>query len=587
MTNAASHSARVAAFKIITVYWALLAFGMVLYTAMRLDALSVLEPMWAGAIAGTAVGQMLAVRRCRTWLAVFSILAIATLVLPHAPPEFGGKRLLLAFVPAALCGFWSLGDRTTLASFWFPAVIWMLAILDGAHAGSLPDGNGLALFVGLVVMFLVFLRVREERRVALWRTVAPDPLASPRPHAIVRERPSVQLARGAWGVFVTGLALAATAWLAPSLWEPEMHDGDHVAISSQQPSLGVPCCPAVPEEATHTRVKEYFEIGRADVFHHASAPKDWRVCDDDDPAVGNWNRGGRRTHGFRRPDLIAGNGTLSQMPTQPEHTDLYQPIVVSGDAPTSSWQPPAVPTSSTQPPSSGTSITTSVPTAPMSAPAPSVDVHATRRQLPPPAQPVPARSPQAHAPQDVQAQVAYAPQQDAHAAAQEARPHLSSNTLPAVTHEATSEPVRSEHVGGYQLLHWIAVLLAAMFFVQLISLALRPLRRALVLRHLRHPFWTETVDQRISNAWQLVLVGLRDAGWRADSGEAPRELAKRVAIEGVEDCAEILDRARHGIRIDREDLDKMASSADAAYGGARTKVGRVARAVACLRWPLV
>ena len=140
---------------------------------------------------------------------------------------------------------------------------------------------------------------------------------------------------------------------------------------------------------------------------------------------------------------------------------------------------------------------------------------------------------------------------------------------------------------GSRKIPWHAVLIAALFFTQLIALLLRPLRRALVLRHLRRPFWTETVDQRVSNAWQLVLVGLRDAGWRADGGEAPRELAKRANVDGVEDCATILDRARHGIRIDREDLDKMVSSADTAYRGARTKVGRVARMISWLRWPLV
>ena len=35
------------------VYWALLAFGMALYTSVRSDALDVLAPVWVGAIAGT------------------------------------------------------------------------------------------------------------------------------------------------------------------------------------------------------------------------------------------------------------------------------------------------------------------------------------------------------------------------------------------------------------------------------------------------------------------------------------------------------------------------------------------------------
>jgi hypothetical protein len=116
---------------------------------------------------------------------------------------------------------------------------------------------------------------------------------------------------------------------------------------------------------------------------------------------------------------------------------------------------------------------------------------------------------------------------------------------------------------------------------------LRPLRRAIALRHLRRPYWQETVDQRISNSWQLVLVGLRDAGWRAELAESPRELARRVGIAGVERCATILDRARHGIRIDHEDLDDMMRTADTAYRDARKQVRGVDRAASWLRWPLV
>ncbi|HUS28548.1 MAG TPA: hypothetical protein VMZ53_08565 [Kofleriaceae bacterium] len=600
---ASTASPRTAAIKIVAVYWALLVFGMVLYTAMRLDALAILEPMWAGTIAGTALGQVLAVRRYRTWLAVLLIIAVALFILPHAPPELGGKRLWFAFLPAAMCGYWSLGDRTSLASFWFPAVIWMLSILDGAHAGAMPNGNGLVLFAGLAVLFVVFLRVREERRVALWRSVAPEPLASPLPMLVVKERAGMQLARGAWGVFVTGLGFAATAWLAPTLWKPETHDGKHVAVGAESPNqIGVPCCPAVAEdEPTHTRVKEYFNIGRADTEHHVSEPKDCRVCPEEETYASN------EYAGFTRPSMVGdvhyhdgvpcdGTGHYHDVPavdgygtyTPTVRIGSYQPPSGTGGydgsspsttgagtpsspgtanpwATPSQWQNPstATPNANGSPYPSGVSITTNVP-APAAPTPSSYDYERPSQPTPPAAQP--------HHPA---------------AAPTPARPHLASNTSPAVTHNGPSTPVRPDRVGGFELLHWVAVLIAALFFVQLAALLLRPLRRALVLRHLRRPFWSETVDQRVSNAWQLVLVGLRDAGWRADGGEAPREVAKRVQVDGVEDCATILDRARHGIRIDREDLDKMVASADGAYRGARTKVGRFARAISWLRWPLV
>jgi hypothetical protein len=94
------------------------------------------------------------------------------------------------------------------------------------------------------------------------------------------------------------------------------------------------------------------------------------------------------------------------------------------------------------------------------------------------------------------------------------------------------------------------------------------------------------VDQRVSNAWQLALVGLRDAGWRATSGEAPREFASRVGVTGLERCAVILERARHGLGIDADDLSEMTRSADVAYHSARANLGAGARIASQLRWPL-
>ncbi len=103
------------------------------------------------------------------------------------------------------------------------------------------------------------------------------------------------------------------------------------------------------------------------------------------------------------------------------------------------------------------------------------------------------------------------------------------------------------------------MLLASALVLQLVAVALRPLRRAITLRHLRRPFWAETVDQRICNSWQLALIGLRDAGWRSSSNESPREFAGRVKVEGLERCATILERARHGLGVDAGDLTEMST----------------------------
>lgn len=115
----------------------------------------------------------------------------------------------------------------------------------------------------------------------------------------------------------------------------------------------------------------------------------------------------------------------------------------------------------------------------------------------------------------------------------------------------------------------------------------RAARRQLTLRHLARPFWAETLDQRISNHWQRVLIALADAGIHPTDGEQPQALAKRVAIEEMVACATILERVRHGVCVDASDLDLMDASATAVVSAARRQAGATGRAAAWLRWPLV
>src|SRR5205814_708042 len=108
--------ARGSAVKLVVVYWALLVFGMALYTALRLDALDAITPVWIGTIGGTVLGQVLAVRRYRAWLAILIVITTAIFVLPQLPDDLSRTKLWMAFLPAAVSGYWSLGDRTSLAA---------------------------------------------------------------------------------------------------------------------------------------------------------------------------------------------------------------------------------------------------------------------------------------------------------------------------------------------------------------------------------------------------------------------------------------------------------------------------------------
>jgi len=95
------------------------------------------------------------------------------------------------------------------------------------------------------------------------------------------------------------------------------------------------------------------------------------------------------------------------------------------------------------------------------------------------------------------------------------------------------------------------------------------------------------LPQRISNLWQLALIGLRDAGVHAAASELPEELARRAPVADVGACAAILARARHGLGLDDGDLEAMRAAAEGTFTAARRKIGVVARAASWLRWPLL
>src|SRR5262249_5565278 len=156
------------------------------YTSVRIADAGVTTPLWIGAIAGTLIGQLLAIYDFKPWVAFAAIVSMpawSTLL----PVDMSSKQLWMAYLPAALCGYWSLGDRGSLAAFWYPAMLWMLTILDHTSAAGMPDHSGIALLGALAVAFLAFLRVREARRIALWRTATAAPLAPAARVAVLEE----------------------------------------------------------------------------------------------------------------------------------------------------------------------------------------------------------------------------------------------------------------------------------------------------------------------------------------------------------------------------------------------------------------
>jgi hypothetical protein len=592
---------------VVAMYWLMLVTGLVFYTAIWIDDLGAVTPLWPlliGALGGTALGQFLALRDYRLWVAIAVTVAVLTWCVPVLPPEISSTNLWMAFVPAALCGFFSLSDRASLAAFWFPTVIWMLSILDRTRGQTTPDGAGIVLLGALAVLFLVFLRVRESRRVALWRTVAATPLAAAKPNVVLKEPPGRPLARGGWLILVSTITFGVTVWVAPHLWQTESFDGGQIQVgqtevADAEPALGLPCCPVAWEaELARSRVTEYFDIGRGH-DELAGPPRrgvDCRVCEG--PAIA-------KLGSTKSVDgVIAGDGSFSRgvvpdeprvpgsrawtrrggryTPRQVEETDPWQSTTVPSVTPIPAPPEPIAPAASSvpdvpapvppqadplppvPPPSPTTTLPAPEPTPPLAAPVSPPSPETT----PPLAAPVPPPSPEIVPPVPSPAYI---------------DPPAIAPTPPVSTFQSHRPPAARL---GANRLHWIAVIIAAALLFQLTSLALRPLRRWITLRHLRRPFWDETIDQRVSNSWQLALVGLRDAGWRSTSTEAPREFARRTGVEGLERCATILERARHGVALDAGDLSEMTTSADTAYHSARTSIGPFARAIAWIRWPL-
>jgi hypothetical protein len=502
--------------------------------------------LWAGALIGTALGQILALARLRSWLVavlMISMVWFGAFLLPYGWNSWDSLEVaVMAFLPAIVCGYASLSERGAVIAFWFPAVLFVLPILEGApsrvdaETEKLVGADGTwLLLTALSVLFLAFLRARETRRVAIWQRVAAVRLSAPKPAAVLKVAPLRSLSQ--WGfVAVTGVAaLTITSLVAPYLWQkeelgvekgknaPSAKEAD-LSLAYGQPSgtswAGEPltqavCCPDVaPAPAiAKERYKEYFPVHAT--THEgppaSSQPAGCVVCG----------------HDAAPPAQVAYGASVAQ----------------GGPQVAPQYAPPA-----------GGSYDLASPYAP------SAPTHPNPPTATPPPQPTPHAGP---SPVPLQGDV---PELRGRSAS-----HAPRATLSGVPEE--KHPLR-----------WFLSSIACILGFELL---LRPFRRLLTLRHLRSPLWRETIDQRVSNLWQLALIGLRDAGVCTATGEQPEELARRAAVPGMETCATVLERARHGVRVDAEDLDVMSREATTTYSEARKRVGFVPRAASWLRWPLV
>ncbi len=560
-------------------YWLLVICGLGGLTMQRLDAPRDVLPLWAGTIVGLGLGQLVAWARIRLWVLwalgmVAFWLSPLLMIVFYGPFSEAGDSVattsLYAAVPAAICGYLALSERGALLAFWYPAVLWMLVILDGPSATTFDTHAALPLVIGLTALFVAYLRARETRRVALWRTQATVRLATPVSHSVLRASPLRAASQHLWTAVAGAGALVLAAWIAPHLWQTEKtkHTSHASAASTSHDAddartawtiAGPHCCSqAEMLETKRVRVREYFPLVHGNDENHgfssaSSASPSCTVCQDGDTGLAS---SASDYEGFGRG---GGSGTSTDMSPPPYGYGGGSPSSYGAGYGAGSGSSTPIPSTPSPTPATVT------PTTPSTAVAP----------VPPAPVPVPvAAAP--HAP---------TPTTPAHPSGAEPTAGVTASkttygrgAAPAVV---VLEPGAAA-APGMSAPPWETVLFASVGALGLRAL-FRAVRRKVRLRHLARPFWPETLDQRISNHWERVLIALRDAGIHASDDEQPEALAKRVGIEGMETCATILERVRHGVRVDADDLAAMDVAADAVVRAAEQRSGLAGRAVALVR----
>lgn len=515
-------------------HWLLLVAGLALVTVTR-DFDRGLAPIWFGAVIGMASGQLFAHARLKIWLAIvfgiFELWVMLAFVPDRGLFDERGEGLL-ALCAAMFSGYFSMTERGALLGLWLPVVIWMLPIVDGGKVTL--DGKGTLLTAALVVMLVATMIARESRRVAFWQhSEAID--APKRRRVVLREAPSSAATRSVLSLGFASALIAFVAFGAPRLWRTEGRR-TNVAAPLGSSGDGRPCCEAVSsiEEDHVSELLSARASMKQDVPHEAPC----RLCMDRAPVADT------TTIDVSTGPIVAAPSTgvqTASTPAYPSPTIEPQPLSHATAAPTA-----------TTPPQDRTS------SPPTSTPAPTNDAPTNA-----------AATTAGHE----QAVASNAPARSADDIARASRPTVARTTaLKDADASGASFPVS-----------FLAFAALALLFGHV---ATRVIRRLVRVRHLADPMWIENVDQRVSNLWELALVGLRDAGYRAKCDERPADFAERVRVEGMRECAVVLERARHGVRVDEGDLATMRRCALAAYRAAQRRAGFVGRLVGRCRWPL-
>ena len=530
-------------------FWLALVCGLAGMTLLRFDPHK-LPALWVGTLGGAAIGHALAHFRIRAWVPIVTIAVGGWFVLGALVAAVDGifgsevETFIQAFIPATICGYLALSERGALLAFWYPAVLWMVVILDGTMPGAIDARASAPFAIGLVVLFVAFLRARETRRAQIWRAQGQTPIAPASQETVLRRSPLRVAASHAWTAMVTIASLALASWVAPQLWQKEksMQHAQAVAAAGNaalRPTRGTAALPCCEMSQPRERVKEYFEIdpsGLSDITPAGcrACMQRWSTPTTSELGVTGWGYAGTPGAGLGVDvgsdpwsSYVSAYGSSASYETSGHGTYGYDPYATS--------PLPSAPTPPSPPPTAAPLAPTATPDSPASPPARTED-------------PVTVTSPS-----------------DSPAGASAMTPR-DEQVVRAPSTFTFGAPWRS--ILAFSLTAW------------LVWIAGRAIRRLITLRHLARPFWNESTDQRISNHWERVLIALRDGGLEPARDEQPSAFARRVGIADLERCATILERVRHGVRVDDDDLVTMESASSAVVRHARARAGMFRRAVA-------
>lgn len=118
-----------------------------------------------------------------------------------------------------------------------------------------------------------------------------------------------------------------------------------------------------------------------------------------------------------------------------------------------------------------------------------------------------------------------------------------------------------------------------------------PLRRVLLVRHLRSPFWPVPPTNRVGFSWRMVEIALADAGIARKPGESPVGLVKRAEKElprtfhePLAEAAAAAEQVMYGYGLDPGAAERVARHADMAYTSVWERMSEGRKAAAMYRW---